>query len=473
MCRLATFKGISDDLELAWAFTELELSFGGHGNGLYTSADNSLEKGVGKDGAAAKLAKIAAKKDNADAVSIFHTRLASCGGIRDEVCHPHRANGKAGQFIVAHNGHWAGWIPFPGATDTIAMARLIADHGVGILRDSSAAGSGMWLVWSVDHQQMLMCNRGGSFVLTKLEDEKENKGRFFHASEPVLALSRQVISQVRFESSDVVWLMDDEGDVAESDVERVRMPDRPSYSSRSYGRGSTYRPGRGWTKPDDKKDDKDDDHLPGWVRRFVGHQGDGFPFLVGDLAGALIDDDEADLDKDIDKRLSESDRGDVSDINDAAAEGDDSDDDDDDEMYYCRLVECPVSGMSWACYCDIAADYVCKKCQEYMKQMPGVIPDLVDEVKWAEVEGSVAEGDPDIWEEIIGELTDEEFTKELKEVVEKEKEFEARILAEEAERARVAGYSCLRYNCDEPVDGCDWYCPTHSKEATEVLHGIF
>lgn len=105
MCRLALFnykgfKYLEKMGGLDTFFQELEISQGGHGNGvalLYPDGRIELRKGVGFD-----------TNEAADFVRnvgrfswcLFHTRVASAGTVKDENCHPFRE----GDLVLAANG---------------------------------------------------------------------------------------------------------------------------------------------------------------------------------------------------------------------------------------------------------------------------------------------------------------------------------------------------------------------------------
>ena len=106
MCRLSLMntegiKFIEENYGLEHFFNYLERQLGGHGNGvcfIYNDGSYYIEKGV-------KLSNreiaddILSKIKNLKWV-IYHTRLASVGGINDRNCHPFEHNGK----VLAMNG---------------------------------------------------------------------------------------------------------------------------------------------------------------------------------------------------------------------------------------------------------------------------------------------------------------------------------------------------------------------------------
>jgi hypothetical protein len=127
MCRIAFIQrpqGVSPELYegvLKAVFTVLELSNGGHGNGVAIpdrKGKIKIIKGV-------NYSPCQAAKDSANAPWVlFHTRLATSGGIKDEMCHPFSL-GTWG--ALAHNGIAIGKGSIT-ESDTSAMTRVIAEE---------------------------------------------------------------------------------------------------------------------------------------------------------------------------------------------------------------------------------------------------------------------------------------------------------------------------------------------------------
>jgi len=125
MCRIAFIerpKGVRPEAYegvLAAVFLVLELSNGGHGNGIAFPDHKGrlkIKKGI-------SYTPHEAARDAAMVPWVlFHTRLASSGGIRDEMCHPF-ALGDWG--VLAHNGIVIGKGTHT-ESDTAAMTRVIA-----------------------------------------------------------------------------------------------------------------------------------------------------------------------------------------------------------------------------------------------------------------------------------------------------------------------------------------------------------
>jgi len=114
--RPGTYEGV-----LAAVFSVLELSNGGHGNGIAFPDQKGkikIKKGI-------HYSTDEAARDAAEAPWVlFHTRLASSGGISDEMCHPFPL-GFWG--ALAHNGTVIGKGTFT-ESDTLVMARVIAEE---------------------------------------------------------------------------------------------------------------------------------------------------------------------------------------------------------------------------------------------------------------------------------------------------------------------------------------------------------
>lgn len=166
--------------------TELELSFGGQGNGIYISSLDKLIKGL--DLSPTKIAKDTEKEEG---ICMFHTRLASCGGVKDELCHPFDVEGDAGKYVVMHNGHWGGWWSYSDEekSDTQTMANLVAKYGTGVLLSETARSSGVWVVWDKQVEECYVIRRSGTFFLQPLKKSDEtDPPAYFHASEPLDAL---------------------------------------------------------------------------------------------------------------------------------------------------------------------------------------------------------------------------------------------------------------------------------------------
>jgi hypothetical protein len=127
MCRIAFIERPQDvnpelyEGVLAAVFATLELSNGGHGNGVAIpdrKGKIKIIKGV-------NYSPCQAAKDSANAPWVlFHTRLATSGGIKDEMCHPFSL-GTWG--ALAHNGIAIGKGTHT-ESDTAVMARVIAEE---------------------------------------------------------------------------------------------------------------------------------------------------------------------------------------------------------------------------------------------------------------------------------------------------------------------------------------------------------
>lgn len=107
MCRLLYLpagvrpKSLETDLFL------LETKMGGHGNGIGFVVGGKEYIYKGEKYTVEECAKML--NEYPDYPALFHTRMVSCGGKTDDLCHPFSASmGKAGEDagILVHNGHW-------------------------------------------------------------------------------------------------------------------------------------------------------------------------------------------------------------------------------------------------------------------------------------------------------------------------------------------------------------------------------
>lgn len=82
---------------------------GGHGNGIGAiTPDGQHYKLVkGCDLSVKKAARLALKYSKQGMHVLFHTRLASCGEICDELCQPFVQRTRSGYGLLCHNGHWS------------------------------------------------------------------------------------------------------------------------------------------------------------------------------------------------------------------------------------------------------------------------------------------------------------------------------------------------------------------------------
>jgi len=129
MCRLAYIQNpkaliqkVGKEKVLSW-LNHLEQVNGGHGNGLgglvKTEKGEELyvEKGVHLENG--EILEILESQNWVNG-AIYHTRLASSGGISDHLCHPHKD--LYGILILAHNGH------ILGADDLLKILKLFDDR---------------------------------------------------------------------------------------------------------------------------------------------------------------------------------------------------------------------------------------------------------------------------------------------------------------------------------------------------------
>lgn len=183
MCRLAyvPFETQAEDKSVvATLFEFLELSFGGHGNGIGYFSDMKPFIHKGSKLSTVELADFMV--DNGTS-AIFHTRLASMGSICDANCHPFSYNG----VLTAHNGHWGDAREMArmlihadkfqekkmlDMTDSEVIACLVGNYGFG---STSIVDTGVILSLYHDHAKV--------FVKGDFEYIKTPQGRYFYASE--------------------------------------------------------------------------------------------------------------------------------------------------------------------------------------------------------------------------------------------------------------------------------------------------
>jgi len=200
MCRLYVVTRRVPQKVLEKNMKVLEDSCGGNGNGLgWWDNGKKIEKGVKKT--CEELSKLAAVGPYP---KLFHTRLATHGGVFDDLCHPF----DAGDHIVAHNGIWssyddAKWTllgkektrDIVSASDSLIAAMLIKHFGDDVL---DLIDSGMWVTIDKDGSALLW-NFGGSFYFWK------TRWGWNYASE-VLDEKSEVTKCMRSDTGSVIFL---------------------------------------------------------------------------------------------------------------------------------------------------------------------------------------------------------------------------------------------------------------------------
>ena len=148
MCRLAYITSTAK-IDCARLFAELEKAQGGDGNGVAWGGDAVKGSELTVEAAANVAASV-------DSPVLFHTRMASSGGVADSLCHPFETD----YGWLAHNGIWTGWkaamwslagmgVDIPKeVSDTWVMAQLVNLHGPSIL---AHADTGVWMLLAEDH----------------------------------------------------------------------------------------------------------------------------------------------------------------------------------------------------------------------------------------------------------------------------------------------------------------------------------
>jgi len=183
MCRLAyvPFSTEKEDVNLVGTlFQFLEVSFGGHGNGIGYFKENKPWLYKGAQLLTDTLADHMLDEGHS---AIFHTRLASMGSICDANCHPFAYNG----VLTAHNGHWSDAKEMAqmlihadkfsktnllDMTDSEVIACLVGNYGFG---SADIVNTGVILSLYKDHAKV--------YVKGDFEVIKTPEGRWLYASE--------------------------------------------------------------------------------------------------------------------------------------------------------------------------------------------------------------------------------------------------------------------------------------------------
>jgi hypothetical protein len=258
---------------LARALNQLERSYGGDGNGVYSADTGAIVRGVDLT-----TAEIAYDTFAVDALHVFHTRYATAGGARSSLNHPFTA----GAYALAHNGHWSGYkryAPHGAVTsDTETAAGLVARHGLGILLDPAFNGSGVWIA---GHEcGAYVINRSGrkkSFYFHTLRG-----GGYFHASEDVSAHLPVVSS--RATRCDIVYKINGETGAFSTtdDIQPATLPATSPPAAREYRQsddGGFF--GIRATRWHDLTDDDDLDDLDDDLENIVGFSWDAIRDYYG------------------------------------------------------------------------------------------------------------------------------------------------------------------------------------------------
>lgn len=182
MCRLAFFPG--DTVKhpfTAWFMEWLESRFGGHGNGVgfWVRGKSVIKKGVQKDAVTLAAA--------AKGPTVFHTRLASAGSIKDSNCHPFAV----GKGIYCQNGTWGRWKQaasyleakgigtFNGdVTDAVVLANIV-EHFDKDFSQAVKGYFGVLLKLNKDGTCRVVTTAHGQFAVGELLDT----GELIYASE--------------------------------------------------------------------------------------------------------------------------------------------------------------------------------------------------------------------------------------------------------------------------------------------------
>lgn len=245
MCRIGVFQNVGDKILTAWAMAELEISMGGHGNGLYMKESDKLIKG--RDASITNLAEMTEREEG---MHLFHTRLASVGDICDELCHPF----EAGDWILCHNGSWMDWDLYAddpddrdSQSDSMVVAGLVEKYGIGILASHALDYSGVWVFMSRNPKSRgaWVIRRGGEFVLQPFTGTDGSPG-FFHASESLVSIdSFCTLDYTERLDRDRLYYLKEDGSAEPWDLEAVNPPKQRSWAgskwwkqNMSYGYGT-------------------------------------------------------------------------------------------------------------------------------------------------------------------------------------------------------------------------------------------
>ena len=258
MCRIAI--GPLDSFsrkELTRIFNYLEKSNGGDGNGVWI--EGKVEKGL-------KLtpALIAAKIYNAGKKRkgrfVFHTRLRSVGKVENAALHPL----ETGSGFLVQNGTFTSWRSYyrgSATTDTMALAELVGEKGLGVLKSSAVSNAGVFVHMGQDNEIIVLKRRKRPFVLHLFDS-----GRWLYASEDVGWLTKESGNYTVIEfGDDVYWKVDESGAPRAVDIEEVTL----SWIGNSY-----YSNQRGY----------DDE----WMGKWYGKVGKSSRTALGESTGAAV-----------------------------------------------------------------------------------------------------------------------------------------------------------------------------------------
>lgn len=242
MCRLAyvPFSAGKEDEELIGILYDfLEVSFGGHGNGIGYFVDR---KPWIYKGATLKTDLLATFMAEQSLSTIFHTRMASMGSICDENTHPFSYNG----VLTAHNGHWMDAKEMAkmlihaekfskkrleNMTDSEVIACLIGNYGFGA---TDIVNTGVILSLYPDHAKV--------FVKGDFEVIKTPEGRYLYASEfPKRIIDEwKVKDYYKFDSGTIAKLTADGPILVRGGLSKTVPSAWPTYKRGGYSRQDLY-----------------------------------------------------------------------------------------------------------------------------------------------------------------------------------------------------------------------------------------
>jgi len=247
MCRLAYIPFSPTKLDtglVGTLFQFLEMSFGGHGNGIGYFKENESDGLVPWHYKGATLSTdVITDFMVEEAVSgIFHTRLASMGSVCNDNCHPFSYNG----VLTAHNGHWSdahamasmlihankfSASTMKDTTDSEVIACLVGNYGFGA---TDIVDGGTILSLYQDHAKV--------FVKSDFEVIMTPEGKYLYASEfPHKIIDHWKIKKYfRFSRGSIAKLTADGPKLVKGSLTKTAPSAWPSFKRGGGGRYDMY-----------------------------------------------------------------------------------------------------------------------------------------------------------------------------------------------------------------------------------------
>lgn len=228
MCRIAVGSTAFNRQELKLVFDYLERSNGGDGNGVLLENGNRV---AGLKLSPSKAAKLVRRRPPNERF-VFHTRLKSTGGVTAEALHPVVIPG--GGWLV-QNGTWSAWRSYydgTASTDTLAIAELVGEHGIGVLMSQQLSNAGIFVHVSPEWE-ITFVKRTGRPMMLHLD--RRDPRRWLYASEDVSYLLNGGI--VRY---DVIKIADNTAFVVGKDGMPTPVSIAPRALQYKAWRGTSY-----------------------------------------------------------------------------------------------------------------------------------------------------------------------------------------------------------------------------------------